>query len=319
MPLTPLLCGSGLVHLACWPWRLCGPFVFLLLTSHQNMNKILAVMAMVVLTACTKVEPGYVGIVVNNYGSQRGVQDFPVKTGRVWYNFFTEDVYKFPTFMQNVVWTKDTTEGGKGVDESITFNSIEGATMNVDISFSYAFIPDSVPRIFVTFRKDEDHITHVYLRSRIRDAFTRHASRMKVVDIFGTGKQMLLDSVRVTLQEEIGPKGMLIDQISMVGAPRVDKLVQASINAVLTATQRAIEAENKVRQSQAEGEQRIAAARADSISAVVSAAGQAEANRLLQSTMTSVILQRMWLEKWNGVLPTVQSNATPLISIPRPE
>ena len=49
--------------------------------------------------SCTKVVPGYVGIKVNNWGSQRGVQDYPLKTGMVFYNPFTEDMYDFPTFM----------------------------------------------------------------------------------------------------------------------------------------------------------------------------------------------------------------------------
>src|SRR3989344_2786291 len=62
------------------------------------------------INGCTKVEPGYVGIKVNQYGSQRGVEDFPIVTGRVLYNPFTEDVYKFPTFLQNVVWTQNEAE-----------------------------------------------------------------------------------------------------------------------------------------------------------------------------------------------------------------
>lgn len=280
-----------------------------------NRFRSVALIALLAVTACTKVEPGYVGIVVENYGSQKGVQDFPTQVGRVWYNPITEDVYKYPTFMQNVVWTKDATEGS-GVDESITFNSVEGATMNVDVSFSYSFVAESVPRIFVTFRKDEDHITHVYIRSALRNAFTHRAATMKAVDIFGAGKQVLLDSVRADMKAQLGSKGMIVDQIAMVGAPRVEQLVQQSINAVLTASQRAIEAENKVRQASAEGEQRIAAARADSIAAITKAAGQAQANRLLQESTTDVILRRMALEKWNGVLPQVQaSGATPFIQI----
>jgi len=38
-------------------------------------------------TGCYKVvAPGHVGIVVKQSGSDRGVQDFPIQTGRVWYN-----------------------------------------------------------------------------------------------------------------------------------------------------------------------------------------------------------------------------------------
>ena len=45
---------------------------------------------------CTYIPPGYVGIKVNLYGSQRGVQDIPVLTGRVIYNPWTEKIYGVP-------------------------------------------------------------------------------------------------------------------------------------------------------------------------------------------------------------------------------
>lgn len=38
---------------------------------------------------CSVVSPGEVGIVVNMAGSNRGVQDYPVRTGYVFYNPFT--------------------------------------------------------------------------------------------------------------------------------------------------------------------------------------------------------------------------------------
>ncbi len=84
-------------------------------------------------SSCTKVVPGYVGIKVNNWGSQKGVQDYPLKTGMVFYNPLTEDMYDFPTFMVTRTWTQDVHEGNP-IDESITFNSIEGTQVNADVA-----------------------------------------------------------------------------------------------------------------------------------------------------------------------------------------
>ncbi len=162
-------------------------------------------------SGCAKVEPGYVGIKVNNYGSQKGVEDLPVRTGVVYYNPVTEDVYKFPTFMQNIVWTADTHEGSP-TDESITFNSVEGAVINADIAISYSMDCHKVPDIFVEFRQPARQITNVYIRSQVRDTFSRQASQMKVTAIFGSGKQKLLESVRQDLNDNLGPKGFRFDQ-----------------------------------------------------------------------------------------------------------
>lgn len=54
---------------------------------------------------CTYVPPGHAGIVVNSYGSERGVSDYPIKTGRVNYNPWSEDVLIYPTFMQTGEWS----------------------------------------------------------------------------------------------------------------------------------------------------------------------------------------------------------------------
>ena len=145
----------------------------------MNKNKLVSVIASIVaistFTGCDRVEPGYVGIKVNQWGSQKGVNDFPLVTGGVFYNPITEDVYKFPTFMQNAVWTKASTPGSPG-DDSVTFNSIEGAVVNADIALAYTFVADKVPQIFVEFRQDPDVITHGFMRNEINNAFNRVAS-----------------------------------------------------------------------------------------------------------------------------------------------
>lgn len=274
----------------------------------------IAVLLMVV--GCTKVEPGYVGIKVNMYGSQKGVEDFPIVTGRVWFNPFTTDVYKFPTFLQSVVWTKDNTEGSPDND-SITFNSVEGAVVNADIALSYGFTAAKVPQIFVEFRKPAEDITKIYMKSQVRDSFSRVASKMKVIEIFGNGKQQFLLDVKDDLNKSLGVKGFYFDMVSLVGALRVDANVSKSINAVIEATQRAIEAENKVRQSEAEAQQKIAAAEGEAQSILRVAQAQSEANLLVAQSLTQELVQWQGVQKWNGIMPQVTSGAIPMISIAR--
>jgi regulator of protease activity HflC (stomatin/prohibitin superfamily) len=266
------------------------------------------IIAMFMLAAlgsgCSKVEPGWAGIKVYMYGDQKGVEDFPIQTGRVWYNPFTQDVHKFPTFLQNVVWTKDKSEGSPS-DESITFNSIEGAIINADIALSYSIKREAVPSIFVEFRQSPKHITDVYMRSKVRDYFSREASTMKVTDIFGEKKQLLLENVKACLNAELGPRGFDFDMVSFVGGLRVEDKVQGSINAVIEATQRAIEAENKVRQAQAEAQQVIATSEGKAQSILNVARAEAESNQILNASLTDRLIQWKAYEKWNGHTPQV--------------
>lgn len=280
----------------------------------NRLKSMVVLMALMFLGACTVVPPGYAGIVVNQVGDQKGVQDFPVKTGRIFYNPVTQDVATFPVFQQNVVWSLDK---DRDMDRSFVANSSEGAKLNFDVSASVSFVADSVPKIYTTFRKDADEIIDFAVRQRTRKAFSDRTSRMTAVEFFGARKKEVQDSVLADVRAVMSTYGITVEAIEIVGEVRVDANVKSSINAVLTAAQNAIGAQNKVAQSIAEGEQRVAAARADSTAAVVRAAGQARANELLRSSVTELLLQKQMIERWNGVLPTVQGG-NPMITLPRP-
>jgi regulator of protease activity HflC (stomatin/prohibitin superfamily) len=102
--------------------------------------------------------------------------------------------------------------------------------------------------------------------------------------------------------------------ISFVGALRVDPKVEQSINAVIEASQRAIEAQNKIVQAKAEADQKIETARGAAESRILEsdaeakailsrAKAQAEANRLQAESLNSNLLQFNALQKWDGHLP----------------
>lgn len=280
--------------------------------------KSLFFLTLTILASCTNVEPGYVGIKVNSYGTQKGVEDFPIQTGRVTYNPITETIYKFPTFQQNVIWDKDSDSGISDSDESITFNSIEGSVINADVGVSYSIEASKIPNVFVKFRQDISHITHVFVRSEVRDAISRHASKYKVIDIFGPGKENLLKEVKDDVQNSLGPVGFKFEMISFVGALRADKNVMTSINATIEATQLAISAQNKVLQSKAEADQAIEEARGKAESLLKIARAQAEANTIISQSITPALVQYKALEKWDGVQPRFMSGSNgmvPLIQI----
>lgn len=275
----------------------------------------LLIVSGIAFASCTVIPPGYVGIKVNQSGGNRGVDQYPVLTGRQFYNPVNERIYEYPVFLQTVVWTKDVTEGSPS-DQSITFNSIEGAVVNVDVSLSYAFMTEKVPAIFVEFRRTPEEITNTYMRTQVRDAFSRVASSMPIVDIFGAKKQELLARVKQDLINALEPKGFRVDSISMVGNPRLDPNVATSINNVIQAAQRAQEAQNKVAQVEAEARQKVAEAEGEAKKITTLADAQAQANERLTKSLTPQLVQYEALQKWNGQLPQTTGGAIPFIQVP---
>jgi regulator of protease activity HflC (stomatin/prohibitin superfamily) len=276
---------------------------------------ITVIISMIMFTSCgcEKIDPGYVGIKIQNSGSDKGISDTPLQTGWVMYNKFTEDVYEFPIFMITKVWTKSITEGSV-TDDSITFNSVEGAIINADISISFQFIKEKIPSVFSEFRKDYENITDTYVRSQVRESISKFASMYKATDIFGSKKQELLEKVKIDLNTRLNVKGFKFDTVTFIGGLRADGNVIGSINAVISATQKAIEAENKVKQSEAEANQRIASARGYAEEKRLIAEGEAKANELLTKSITPQLIQWETVKKWNGVLPQ-STSGTPLLQL----
>lgn len=274
------------------------------------MQKILGLFSLCLLFSigCSRqfVDPGNVGVQVNFYGEEKGVDDKVLTSGAYWYNSWTSNIYEYPTFMQQAVWTQSTTEGSPN-DESISFNSSEGSPINVDVGVAYAFKAEKVPHVFKKFRQDANTITHGYLRSRVRDAFNEHASTYKAADIFGSGKVKLLKEVTETIKTQLNEEGFEIDNISFLSKFRVDSNLEAAINRTIQASQQAIEAENKVKQIEAEAQQAIAKAKGTSESVLLEAKAKAEANIILAKSITPELVQYEALQKWDGKMPTYMS------------
>jgi len=253
---------------------------------------------------CSRVGVGFVGIKVNQYGSYKGVQDIPIVTGTVAYNPFTEDIYQFPTFLQNRVWTKNPNEGSDK-DESISFNTVKGAAVNCDISVSTQFDPSKVPALYISFHETAEQIVDIYVRSIVRNAFSEVGGKMDVIEIMGKGKTDLEDQVKEIVNDQLKPKGISIDQLSIVGHIRVDKNVEDSINRVIQAQQDAQAAEAKVSQAKAEAEQKVAEAE-----------GNAKSYQLQTRNLNSAILKKMAIERWDGHFPQVMgSGSMPFIKM----
>lgn len=273
----------------------------------------------------TRIEAGHVGIRVKLAGSDRGVQDIPMVTGWVWYNPLTEQVFEFPTNIQNVVWSQTVTEGSP-VDESITFSSSEGVAIGSDIGLAFRIDPKKAPEIYLKFKQPDLHILcNTYVRNAVREAFNSVASKMPVQEIYGTGKSKLVSDVIKTLNDKLGPDGFIIDQLTINGALRLPENVAIAINKAMEATQKAVEAENKVRQIKAEAEQNVANAKGNAEAARTKAQGdadalliraraEAKANTIIRLSVNGTVLQYKALEQWNGKLPVMSSGSLPMLT-----
>lgn len=270
------------------------------------MNKIkkigAAVLLLTALTACSKVPAGHVGVKVYLLGSNKGVDTEELGVGRYWIGM-NEELYLFPTYMQNYTWTKEPDETGTE-DESISFQTIEGMTANADVGISYSIDPTKVTRIFQTYRRGVDEITDTFLRNMVRDSLVKQASSKPIEYVYGAGKAELIDAVQKDVQEQVAEIGIRVDKIYWIGEIRLPETVIASINAKNAATQMAQQRQNEVAQARAEAEKKVAEAKGEADSILLRAQAQAEANKILAESITADLVRYREIEKWDGRYPT---------------
>lgn len=262
---------------------------------------VLAVFTVIIFTNLTKVPAGNVGVKVYLLGSNKGVDSEEVGPGRYWVGW-NEEMYLFPTFTQNYVWTAGR-DDGSWTDESISFQTSEGMTVNADVGISYNIIPGKVNDIFQKYRKGIDEITDLYLRNMVRDALVTESSTKSVEFVYGSGKADLMDAVEKRVRSQVQELGINIERIYWIGTVRLPDSVIASLNAKIEATQMAARRRNEVEQSKAEADKKIEEARGIAESILIQAKAQAEANRLVAESVTPNLVQYKSIEKWDGILP----------------
>jgi regulator of protease activity HflC (stomatin/prohibitin superfamily) len=92
--------------------------------------------------------------------------------------------------------------------------------------------------------------------------------------------------------------------------------LQEAIIAKTKSVQQAEASKQQAIAAQADGQRKVAVAKADSAEAIINASAQALAIRLKQKELTANYIEYKKIEKWNGELPqTVAGNAGYLINI----
>jgi regulator of protease activity HflC (stomatin/prohibitin superfamily) len=267
---------------------------------------LMAATMLLVLNACEvrKVTAGNVGVKVYLLGGEKGVESEEVGVGRYWLSV-NEDLHIFPTFTQNYTWTKDATEGSQN-DESISFGTVEGMSVNSDVGISYRIDPTMVSTVFQKYRRGIEEITDTFLRNMVRDALVTEASTRKIESIYGVGKADLMDAVEISVREQVADIGIIVEKVYWIGKLWLPASVNKAIDDKLAANQMAQQRRNEVAEAAAAADKEIEKARGAAKSITLVAEAEANAmdlkGRAIRENPEIITLSA--IEKWDGKMPT---------------
>lgn len=277
----------------------------------MKISKLLMVVcAFISLSACMeKVPVGNAGIMVDLYGTSKGVQPAELSPGRYWVGY-NQDLYLFPMFTQTYTWT-----GGN--HEQIKFQSVEGLSITADVGITYHIQPGKVSLLFQKYRRSIEEITDTYIHNMVRDAFVETSSKLPIETIYGKGKSDLVAAAQKYVQDQVTDIGIVVEKVYLVDDLILPDQVIASINSKIKATQMAEQRQNEVAQSTAEANKQIATANGEAQSKLLVADAEAKAIKLKGDALKDNpgLIQWSAIEKWDGRLPGVTGAATPFINL----
>ncbi len=255
-----------------------------------------AFIALVILfQSCERIDAGHVGVKVNLYGSGKGVDDVTECTGIVFYNPLSTKIYEFPTYIQHKEYKKT-----EDVDNSFIVNSKDGSEFQVSPIMNYSVKREKVPAIFAKYRRSLPEIEEGFLKTAVYDAF-RLATNKYTADELISNRAVFEVEVRRLLEGQLLQEGFIINQFTsnLIYPETFKRSIEAKNNAV----QSALRAENEVKTAEAQAKIKVATANGNAEAMLTAAKAEAEANRMKQVTLTPLLLQLEWINKWNGKLP----------------
>jgi regulator of protease activity HflC (stomatin/prohibitin superfamily) len=244
--------------------------------------------------AIERVDAGHVGIKVNLTGDSRGVSKYEYKTGWVLYNTWTENMYEFPTFQQHIEFDQQQviTKGGFPAD--------------IKPSFNYALKPNAVGDMFQNLRIPIKDVEQGWLKTAIVGAVNDVANTWEVDSIFGH-RQGFEAAIVAECNLRLS-KWFIVSQMRSNIVPP-----EALQEAIVAKTRSVQQAEASIQQAlaaQADGQRKIAIARADSAETIINASAKAKAMDLTQQKLTPLFVEYKKIEKWDGQLPKTMAGGS---------
>ena len=247
----------------------------------------------ILMTAsCRVVDSGEIGIKFHKWSSNE--QDYGGVEGTckgwVFYNPITTSVFTYPTFIQRKNY------------EPFKVNAKDASEFRMDPTIAYRINPEKACDIFTKYRKGIEDLENGYIRTCIYEAYRTCANRY-TSDSLMSNRANFESDVRNRLESSLMSEGFLVEEFTSQITPP-ESLAQM-INEKNAAVQSALKAENKVKEAEAEAKIKIAEARGNAEAIHIKADAEAYYNRTIAASLSPLIVQEDWIEKWNGTVPTV--------------
>lgn len=254
------------------------------------------------------IQPNEVGIWMTN-GGMNGQSDY-----QVWQGHFPVDINPLTKgfILPAQPWTVD-------LPEKVILSK-ENGEWTIDPSFTFSIDRSQAPFVcwkynsYIAAGQDKflENIGEHILTPVVNNVF---------VKFIGLNRDTFMMSEKITVAKAIEDSVAVVFKrhgfilTNFVTGITPPKSILETNRAKNEALQAVYKAKADTENANAQAQVKVATARADAEAMLVTARAHAEATRLQQQVLTPLMIQQMWIEKWNGALPTYSGEGVPMIQI----
>ncbi|MCI7556422.1 MAG: SPFH domain-containing protein [Bacteroidales bacterium] len=246
------------------------------------------------LIRCTRVDSSEVGVKFNKLSlTDQGTLDATAVTGYVFFCPITTDVFKYETYVQRVDY------------EPFTVTTRDAAIFTMDPTMAYFLNRSKAVDVFFKYRRPLRDIEDGYMRTVIYDAY-RITANGYTSDELMANRAKFESEVRQMLDSTLTVEGFTVTEFTSQITP--PESLRQMIEAKNAAVQAALKAENEVKEAEANAKIAVAKAEGEARAMKIKADAEAYYNRTIAASLSPLIVQEDWIEKWDGKLPQVQGS-----------
>lgn len=243
-------------------------------------------------------------------GTVKVVTQFGKVTGRVLHpgaNFIIPVVENATTYnTKKVIYETTSGEKQKGSeadykDYPVDTNTSDGQQVDIFYTVRFSVDPGKADWVLQNIGPETavvERIVKTESRVRVRNVPRQFAAQELYT---GDGVQKVQDNLFDELQPVFAENGLVLDSFGV----REIKFTEEYINAIEAKQIAAVAVDT----AQKKAEQAVY----DKERKITEGEGQAQAQALQQQTLSPLLVQKMWIDKWNGTLPGTVAGDQPLI------
>lgn len=176
-----------------------------------------------------------------------------------------------------------------------------------DVTVTYQINPEKSAWIYANVSDYQNGL----VQQNIVSSAIKSSSKV-LSDVDATNRSMIeplvLENLQASLNEKYGENTIIVNKVVISNTDFDESYNQAIANkqqAQLEAEQQAIINQQNVDKAEADAKVLLTEAQAKADAKMIEAQAEADANKLLEESLTNSILQEMYINKWDGVMPSV--------------